>query len=658
MRINPNPAISNNAMNTDHLSAPSTPLEPENQATHDDDDDGCQVNLFAEETVMAPMLDHAVSTPELKASSLLLLKALGRKKQVSEDDDEYDGWDLKDDELKQRARAQAVDFKNSNFTKITAKQLFGYGVATSLDISGNRLQVIPGKPLGRIGNLRRLALGKNNLVEVPRDIGRLEHLVWLDLTYNSVSRFPQEISNCRHLASLGFGENRMDEFPEVLCRLPIVKMGAFNNLIRSLPPSIKFLAPSLIKLDLSGNMLRELPGEFCCLHRLQWLNLSQNQLQRLPEAFGDLANMQEISLASNRLRHLPDSMRKMQSLKILPVFNNSLEQVPEWLGSLQSLERADFSNNAINSVPLGAFTGPRMHQLFLRGNRISSLPLLPPDQRGHFQCNLQLIDVRDNLLPSVPHWLFRGHLAVVPANAASENGTSTAGTTVIGWTVVQREVHLTGNPLLSDETEDDPNLAGFLENSENLDVSFHAGTLKDMLLTRLLRATPAALRCHPAQKFDLGTAGSSSVLLCKSKPEDLSMILREAYSAILCEDATAIKDEKNKPPKASSEPSVARSLRENLRMCECCEKPFYSPLDLHCLDWRLLFPTASTSSNSNGSSNTVLTGEDAGEGGLAVPVVMRVCGWRCWLKVQRHRRHYRLDHSVVESNVGSVIRED
>jgi Leucine-rich repeat (LRR) protein len=90
---------------------------------------------------------------------------------------------------------------------------------------------------------------------------------------------------------------------------------------------VKFLAPeigslpSLRKLDLRNNKLKELPAEVGSLGGLQELYLNDNRLEALPEdCFGQLWNLETFECSNNNLTEVPADMTK-DNLPNLNVFN-------------------------------------------------------------------------------------------------------------------------------------------------------------------------------------------------------------------------------------------------------------------------------------------------------------------------------------------------
>jgi Ca2+-binding EF-hand superfamily protein len=111
---------------------------------------------------------------------------------------------------------------------------------------------------------------------------------------------------------------------------------------------------SLKKLDVSHNMLRELPGEVDSLTELVLMNASHNQLKSLPSQIGACHELKALDLSHNLLTELPEGVSEMHGLTYLNISSNKLVKLPKTMGNLTALRRLDASSNALGTE-LGAF---------------------------------------------------------------------------------------------------------------------------------------------------------------------------------------------------------------------------------------------------------------------------------------------------------------
>lgn len=81
-------------------------------------------------------------------------------------------------------------------------------------------------------------------------------------------------------------------------------------------------------LNLSDEVLTELPAEIGQLTQLQSLWLNQNQLTELPPEIGQLSQLNRLAIADNQVTKLPVEIRKLTRLKKIWIINNLLIRPP------------------------------------------------------------------------------------------------------------------------------------------------------------------------------------------------------------------------------------------------------------------------------------------------------------------------------------------
>ena len=131
-----------------------------------------------------------------------------------------------------------------------------------LDLTLQRLQVVPGEVLKLGDSLRELTVVGNRICEMPAELDLCRRLRVLNLAANDLSGLP-DLSRLRELAHVGLACNRVDD--------------------RSLPAVVRCLPASLASLDLGAN-------ELCSLESL----LSAFEARALP-------GLRQLTLKSNPL---------------------------------------------------------------------------------------------------------------------------------------------------------------------------------------------------------------------------------------------------------------------------------------------------------------------------------------------------------------------
>ncbi|XP_049417413.1 leucine-rich repeat serine/threonine-protein kinase 1 isoform X1 [Epinephelus fuscoguttatus] len=221
----------------------------------------------------------------------------------------------------------------------------------------------------------------------------------------------------------------LDWFMDVSSR--ITHLDLSSNSLAALPSVVPWGLMQLQNLDLSNNLLKELPAahssqEVIC-SRLQQINLSQNQLTSLPPGLLHLTRIQRISAAKNQLTVLfdiPDTTNwiGLRKLEELDVSDNCLTILPtSVMHCLKSLGFLNVCRNTLSTFP-DPWACP-LKQCKASSNVIESLP---NTISIFWRTQLQEVDFSDNNLKELPSYIFElealvslrlcgNHIATLPA---------------------------------------------------------------------------------------------------------------------------------------------------------------------------------------------------------------------------------------------------
>ncbi|EFN76366.1 leucine-rich repeat protein 1 isoform X1 [Harpegnathos saltator] len=143
----------------------------------------------------------------------------------------------------------------------------------------------------------------------------LEELSVLGLKKKS---FDRQILNLQFLRVLNLSNNQITSLPKEVGCMPHLRelLISQNHLGRS-QSKWKWIDQAAIKknlhlLDISSNVISELPVQIGALDALVKLQIYQNLLKNLPQSIGRLRNLKHLEAARNCLSHLPGSMRNLQ----------------------------------------------------------------------------------------------------------------------------------------------------------------------------------------------------------------------------------------------------------------------------------------------------------------------------------------------------------
>lgn len=232
---------------------------------------------------------------------------------------------------------------------------------------------------------------RRRAIEVEREERRRaeagEHII--DWSNRGIALLPKE---------LFLGAHNQERLGDVL------SLDLSNNDLRLIPAfGALYWFNSLRKLDVSDNMLRELPGEINSLTELVLMNAARNQMTSLPKEIGALHELKALDLSHNLLSDLPLELSGLTTLTYLNISSNKLLKLPRTMGQLSALRRLDASSNALGTElgeALSSTLGDmeELEVLDLSWNAIGELPY----SFGERQSKLHTLTLSNNKLTHLP----------------------------------------------------------------------------------------------------------------------------------------------------------------------------------------------------------------------------------------------------------------
>ncbi|XP_077490806.1 uncharacterized protein LOC144101502 [Amblyomma americanum] len=309
------------------------------------------------------------------------------------------------------------------------------GKASSLHINDNPLRHIEHEAFASTPNLTNLDLSRNCLTSFPgAAVLPLTRLQRLDLRFNTIGELDvREIATVARtlpsLRSLRLSSN-------VLTSLADATFSAFGNLTildldnnHILRIDGRPFPPSLVRLNLTGNLLEHVPAHALAnlrnlsyllladnaIHLLDpnWtlptghldtLHLGRNVISQLPPRL--FANQKKVTvrhfiLSDNYHRYVPPSLFKFLAPRHVSFSVNHIESLPEELfrGLDDVVTNLNLAHNRLAEFPRAIAKLRRLHTLDMRDNRLSQF-----SEYDFFSCrvSLRVLDISNNDFESVP----------------------------------------------------------------------------------------------------------------------------------------------------------------------------------------------------------------------------------------------------------------
>ena len=179
--------------------------------------------------------------------------------------------------------------------------------------------------------------------------GELSGVTRLQLSEN-LSHFPEAVFDLADsLEILDLSNNLLSELPDDLYRLTHLRILFCSNNCFKVLPAVLGKCKKLEMIGFKNNQIHTVSSESLPTWT-RWLILTDNQITLLPDDFGRLARLQKLALAGNRLTSLPESIKQCKRLELIRIAANRLTEFPNQILTLPRLAWLAFSGNPF-SVP-------------------------------------------------------------------------------------------------------------------------------------------------------------------------------------------------------------------------------------------------------------------------------------------------------------------
>ncbi|XP_053442646.1 leucine-rich repeat-containing G-protein coupled receptor 5 isoform X2 [Nycticebus coucang] len=279
-------------------------------------------------------------------------------------------------------------------TEIPFQAFRSLSALQAMTLALNKIHHIPDYAFGNLSSLVVLHLHNNRIHSLGKKcFDGLHSLETLDLNYNNLDEFPTAIRTLSNLKELGFHSNNIRSIPEkaFVGNPSLITIHFYDNPIQFVGrsafqhlPELRTLAlngasqitefpdltgtANLESLTLTGAQISSLPQTSCDqLPNLQVLDLSYNLLEDLP-SFSLCQKLQKIDLRHNEIYEIKvDTFQRLPSLRSLNLAWNKIVIIhPNAFSTLPSLIKLDLSSNLLSSFPVTGLHG--LTHLKLTGN--------------------------------------------------------------------------------------------------------------------------------------------------------------------------------------------------------------------------------------------------------------------------------------------------
>ncbi|NWY90360.1 PHLP2 phosphatase, partial [Loxia curvirostra] len=318
--------------------------------------------------------------------------------------------------LNRMGHIKSVDLRLNNLKRAAADTLEGNKSVAYMDLRDNQMTDLD---LSSLVSLEQLHCERNKLRELTLSGFSLRALyansncltavniypvpgllTCLELSRNQLQCVPDWACEAKKLEVLDMSYNLLLELPSRILRsLSLRKLMVGHNHLQSLPPLQEHIP--LEVLDLQHNLLTKLPETlFVKALNLRYLNASANSLESLPSACPgeeSLSMLQLLYLTNNNLTDqcIPVLVGH-PNLRILHLANNNLQTFPaSKLSKLEHLEELNLSGNKLKTIPTTVANCKLLHTLIAHSNEISIFPEIL-----HLPC-IQFVDLSCNELTEI-----------------------------------------------------------------------------------------------------------------------------------------------------------------------------------------------------------------------------------------------------------------
>ncbi|XP_076178791.1 leucine-rich repeat domain-containing glycoprotein 150 isoform X1 [Ptiloglossa arizonensis] len=269
-------------------------------------------------------------------------------------------------------------------TKLVEEQAFGAGIAHLRIVNAEQIRLGPHALRSRgLQKLKSLTIANTRIVELNQTaFDGVQNLLSVNLTRNGLQEIPPNIfQNNTQLSLLTISGNPLKHTQDSKSS----KHGLFD-------------IPAVTEFDFSSNGVTKLKRTaFTKMQNLNFINLKNNKLRAIDGViFNGLESLEEVDLSNNLLSEIPVDLFDNNGVETLRIAGNNLTRLSTIQASKLTL--LDASNNKIKIIAKDDLAGmPLLDQLFISSN---GLKRIHEHAFANFE-QLTYLDISDNKLTSL-----------------------------------------------------------------------------------------------------------------------------------------------------------------------------------------------------------------------------------------------------------------
>lgn len=248
---------------------------------------------------------------------------------------------------------------------------------------------------------RLISVGTTNIASLPMEV----HDNFAD-TLGSLTNLDLKSGDNEASMTLYESSNHEDSIESFYLKKDVIELKWFDdickwadqyNLDEDTFPRDRLRLEDLVKLDISGKGISELPKEIGKLKNLKVLLMDENNIKELPSELYHLRNLVLLSCMKNEISYLSEDIVNLQGLLMIAACHNNISFLPNNFFKLKSLTSFCFHGNKLTVLSSDIGYLSNLTSMTISNNDIASLP----ESLSKLE-NLDSLDIENTQILDIP----------------------------------------------------------------------------------------------------------------------------------------------------------------------------------------------------------------------------------------------------------------